>query len=361
MKIAFLIGRLGEASGGLEKTTVRLAKAFADRSCDVTILTTGKSSLPAVSLGKTLRPTYRHLLAFDAACKKWLQKNPSEIVFGMERNTLETHLRAGSGVHAAYLKQRALVDPFFKRLSHAFNPLHRTLLKLEKSGFENPLLEQIFTNSHMVKNEIVKHYDVAADKIAVVHNGAPFVEWKEAFETTPFVDGPFRFLFVGHGFRRKGLHFLLEALSLLLGNWRLSVVGKDKEMFFFQDLANKLKIEQKVTFHGPQNDMIPFYQASDALVIPSIYDPFANVTTEALAMELFVVSSRFNGGHEVLNGDNGVVIEELTEAESFKKALERSLERPKIRFSAEKIRNSVAELDLSRQFEIIVSKTLRLK
>ena len=44
----------------------------------------------------------------------------------------------------------------------------------------------------------------------------------------------------------------------------------------------------------------PFYQMADALVIPSFYDPFANVTVEALAMGLFVLSSKHNGGPEIL-------------------------------------------------------------
>ena len=67
-----------------------------------------------------------------------------------------------------------------------------------------------------------------------------------------------------------------------------------------QALAAKLNIQRRVTFFGPQKEIRPFYQFADALVIPSFYDPFANVTVEALAMGLFVVSSKSNGGHEIL-------------------------------------------------------------
>ncbi len=60
--------------------------------------------------------------------------------------------------------------------------------------------------------------------------------------------------------------------------------------------------------------MRPFYQLADALAIPSFYDPFANVTVEALAMGLFVVSSRSNGGFEILDPSKGIIIENLSES-----------------------------------------------
>lgn len=364
MKVTLLISRLSKM-GGLEKTTLRLAKSFAKHGCETTILTTGmevkEPGIHIHTFGPAKKLSYKQLLSFDEACLTWLKRSPAEIVFGLERNSMGTHYRAGSGVHAAYLQRRKIVDSSFKQFTFAFNPLHRTLLSLEKKCFQNPEMKTIFTNSNMVKEELLAHYQTPLKKIAVVHNGGPLEEWKEGFEKTFSRKRctPFHFLFVGSGFRRKGLHLLLQALPLLTyKDFCLSVVGDDKELHDFQRLAAKYHLENKVAFYGPQKQLIPFYQAADALVIPSTYDPFAGVTMEGLAMGLFVVTSRYNGGHEVITQENGCVIENLEDPQSIANALTEALAHLKTKDSAQRIRNSIQGLDFSTQCDKIVHKTL---
>ncbi len=351
--VVFLKSRLAHR-GGLEKYTRRLAEGFAGAGCAVKILTTGEcpswDNIEVLSLGATSKLSLHHLRHFDHLCQTWLKENPADIVFGMERNTHQTHYRAGSGVHASYLKQRALTDGWLKQLSFKLNPLHRYLLKVEKEAFEDPSLQTLFTNSHMVKREILETYATPPEKIHVVHNG---VEWKE--KEAPFQESlkkprstPFHFLFVGNGFKRKGLSFLLQGLTRLQKPYQLTVVGGDKNLARFQNNKN-------VRFVGPQRDVTPYYMEADALVIPSIYDPFSNVTLEALAMGLYVVSSPFNGGHEVLTEESGTVIKDLLHMEE---ALETALNYPKTLERATSIRQSIKELDFSTQLAKIVHQTL---
>ena len=142
--------------------------------------------------------------------------------------------------------------------------------------------------------------------------------------------------------RRKGLEPLLRALAHLPSSrYHLSVVGKDREQRYFERLARNLP----VTFCGPQSNIRPFYSQADTLVIPSYYDPFANVTVEALAMGLFVVTSRMNGGHEILSPAQGTLIDDLFELDSVLAALHRALQHPKTAASAAAIRASVQHRD----------------
>jgi len=104
-----------------------------------------------------------------------------------------------------------------------------------------------------------------------------------------------------------------------------------------------------VEFFGPQKEILPFYKKADALVIPSFYDPFANVTVEALAMGLFVVSSKTNGGSEALTKTNGVVVKD-----SLIDALETALKKPKTKERASQIRESVKHLDFSNQMRLFL-------
>lgn len=364
--IVLLKSRL-DYKGGLEKYTLRIARAFAEKGCPVTILTTGDppklAGMEVISLAKTSKCSFYHITHFDALCQKWLRKHPHDIVFGMERTTNQTHYRAGSGVHAAYLRQRRLTDSPLKCLFFSINPLHLALLRMEKKAFESKSLRLLFTNSEMVKKEILQTYATPSEKIVVIHNGVEWKEWESDFKSS-FNRPPsslYHFLFVGNGYRRKGLMFLLKGLAkLTFQDWRLTVVGKDKEMRYFQKQASLLGLEKRVSFQGPQPDLRPFYQAADALVIPSIYDPFANVTLEALAMGLYVVSSRFNGGHEVLTPEGGYLIDDLTSPESMSAALSQAISHPKTLASASFIREQIKELDFTKQLDKIVSATLKV-
>jgi UDP-glucose:(heptosyl)LPS alpha-1,3-glucosyltransferase len=363
--------------GGLEKYTLRLASFFQQKGCDVTLLTTGNyQSLPQLSSIRThtmqfsSKMSFFKVSQFDRFCSSYIHTSKADVIFGLDRNRHQTHIRAGNGVHASYLARRSKTEGVFKSASFALNPLHRLLLSIEKESFENPNLKILFTNSLMVKNEILSFYDVDPKKICVIHNG---VEWQEmhscfeqAIDTKENYQAElglhpkdFHFLFVGSNFRRKGLKELLHAASKLKKRrFHLSIVGKDKEEKYFKDLCHTLGIDSKVTFWGERKDVRRFYQMADCLVIPSHYDPFANVTLEALAMGLFVVSSASNGASEIIPSHGGYVIETLSDQDMFLFALENALTKPKTPSSARLIRESVKALDFSNQLELMVTKTI---
>jgi len=345
MKRVAILKSNASAKGGLELYTRKLATAFAERGDEVILLTTGQlEEMPfeVVSLCDTTKFSLHHIQRFDGKAQKWLRENKPDVIFGMERTSFQTHYRAGSGVHAAYLKRRSNQESWFKQLSFRINPLHRTILGLEKRAFEHPDLQRLFVNSRMVREEISELFDINLKKLAIVHNG---VDWEAAHATAPNLD-QFHFLFVGNDYKRKGLGWLLRAL-VGLDNYKLTVVGRDKNEATFRRLAEKLKINAH--FAGLQRDLYPFYLAADCLVLPTIYDPFANVTLEALAHGLFVITSPMNGGKEILKPYSGLVVE----PEELKGALF------KARYSTrdpERIRNSVKHLTFENQLREIVDQ-----
>jgi len=358
--------------GGLEKYASRIASAFAAQGSKVSILTTGSENTPpsssiSVYPYKTSKwPSSLRMEQFDRYTFEWIQKENPNLIFGMDRNRFQTHLRAGNGVHLSYLKSRILSEGKLKYWTCLLNPMHRKILELEKTAFEHPELRKIFTNSHMVKEEILQYYEINPKKIEVIHNG---VEWeemapqfamqaegkKEAIAKWNLPEDCFHFLFIGNGYFRKGLHILLKALSQIKHeDFHLSVIGKDNKIEMFQAQAVQLGLGRKIRFFGPQEEITPFYQLADALVIPSFYDPFANVTIEALAMGLFIVSSKKNGGHEIINSENGIVIEDLLQIDAISSALLTCLKSRKTLEKAQKIRDGVAHLDFSKQLNQLI-------
>jgi UDP-glucose:(heptosyl)LPS alpha-1,3-glucosyltransferase len=364
-------------TGGLEKYTWQIVQRFCQKEHPVTLLTTGSFILPfeseylkVISFPIDHRLSVLNLLRFNCCCNQYLQKYLTPIVFGLDRNQFQTHIRAGNGVHAAYLRYRAKEEGIYKKLSFTFNPLHQMTLQLEKKAFEHPKLEVLFTNSNLVKQEVLSYYNIVPEKIQVVHNGVEwfalqpyFQSWYEQKEillkNLNLPSSCHHFLFIGNNYRRKGLSKLLQALSLIRNqDFHLSIIGKECHLGCFEQQVKKLNLQSKVTFFGPQKEIYQFYQYADTLVIPSFYDPFANVTIEALAMGLFVVSSPRNGGSEILSPSTGTVIESLEDISSFAQALHVALSRPKTEKSALAIRESVKGFDFSLQLDRMVETIL---
>ncbi|MDF2577750.1 MAG: WabG [Chlamydiales bacterium] len=378
MKVAILKSQLASGGGGLEKYTRRIIEAFLKKGCDLTILTTGKpqdipTGCKVVALEKPFRATWLRLLQFDSWCRDWLSQNKMDIIFGLERNSYQTHYRAGNGVHLKFMQLRQQTDPLLKRFTTYLNPTHYILKNIEQKAYTHPDLKILFTNSYLVKGEILEYYpSVAPEKICVVHNGVEWEQWQFQFDIglskrteickqLKLDPTAFQFLFVGHGFQRKGLHFLLAGLALLNKterNWQLAVVGQDKSRASFEALSARLGLQTQVKFYGSQSTILPFYQTADCVTIPSLYDPFANVTVEALAMGNYVVSSPYNGGKEVLNFESGSIIENLFEPEAVAVSLAQAMAHPKNFINAERIRNSIKALDFSNQLNMLIDKTL---
>ncbi|MFY7843304.1 MAG: glycosyltransferase family 4 protein [Rhabdochlamydiaceae bacterium] len=356
--------------GGAEKYALRLANALKDQGDEVTILTSGPAlnvpDIRTINLPHTPSLSFKHLGAFD----KWSQEkiktlNP-DIVFSLDRNSRQDYLRASNGVHKAYLKKRSEEEGYLKQLSFLFNPLHKRILDLEKRGFESLETKKIFTNSHMVKEEILHSYNIPKEKVLVVHNGVEWHEMEEDFhfsldkreelcETFQLNPSNHLFLFVGNNYNRKGLPFILSNLAKMAdAPFHLLVVGKDKRLEQFKQTAQALNLTKKVSFYGPQPNIRLFYQLADTLLVPSIYDPFANVTLEGLSMGLRVITSKNNGANEILTPQNGSIIQNLKNDEEVYLSLKNALNYHKTKDSALKQRMSVQHLSFNNQLKKII-------
>ena len=355
--------------GGGEKYTTRLIKAFAARGGSVDVLTAVKGQWDAfdenvrwVRLRQVPYNNLLRLISFNASVNSHLETHSYDCVLGMDRTEAQTHLRAGGGCHAAWLRRRCAETSMLRCLSFRVNPFHLNTLALERKAFLSPGLKKIFCNSHLVRKEIEEFYPAVSRKLMVIHNG---VEWHEL--SGPFRQasaskesirghldlrkGKFFFLFVGSGYARKGLGKVISALSLLPDDAELIVVGRDKKEEQYRDMAKKWGLSKRVHFFGPRKDVIPFYQTADAFVLPTLYDPFSNASLEALAMGLYTVTSDANGCAEVIREGAGAVIPEPCTTGAAAAAMKTALE-PHL--SGEAIRESVRHLDFEDQLKKLV-------
>jgi UDP-glucose:(heptosyl)LPS alpha-1,3-glucosyltransferase len=116
-------------------------------------------------------------------------------------------------------------------------------------------------------------------------------------------------LFVGSGFRRKGLERLLVAWALPeMQDVYLLVVGDDARIGYYKGRAKALAGD-RIIFAGRQEAVERYYGAADAVALPSIQEAFGNVVLEGLACGLPVIVARGVGAAEVLRGrlSDGIV------------------------------------------------------
>jgi UDP-glucose:(heptosyl)LPS alpha-1,3-glucosyltransferase len=219
----------------------------------------------------------------------------NQFYFSLERITCPDIYRAGDGVHKVFLTTTQ---------KSKLNPLHPVYLYLEKRCFQNA--RHIIANSQMIKNQIINTYNIDNTKISVVYNGVNLTNQanpakiKQEFELT---DEKI-LLYVGSGFKRKGVKELLELVAKLkTQNIKVFVIGKEKKIAYYQNLAKKLDVAEKIIWTGARVDVNDFYAVSDIFIFPTHYEPFSNVVLEAMSFKTIVWTTKQNGASEILDSE----------------------------------------------------------
>ena len=227
---------------------------------------------------------------------------------------------AVDGVHAEWLRQRRRISGSIRSFGVALNPRHRYVLAAERAMFTSPRFKAAICISVMVKNDILRHFNIDPARLHVIYSGVDTIKFSPALRTefrdaarsklaiprdAPVV------LFVGSGFERKGLATFLRALAASNKHYGI-VVGKDKNNARFLAMTQKLGLQNRVSFTGGVSDTRPYYAASDVFVLPTLYEPFGLVCLEAMACGVPVITSTSAGAAELIQaGVNGYVCDAL--------------------------------------------------
>lgn len=113
----------------------------------------------------------------------------------------------------------------------------------------------------------------------------------------------FSFLFVGRGYRKKGLDVLLQACARLVRDGRqfkLRIAGMSGKPL--DEMRMKLlNLSQTVEYLGFQKDMNAVYATADAIILPSRVEPFGMAPIQAMQHGIVPIVSRVCGVAEVLS------------------------------------------------------------
>jgi glycosyltransferase involved in cell wall biosynthesis len=136
--------------------------------------------------------------------------------------------------------------------------------------------------------------------------------------------GPLRIAFLGNVISRKGLHTLLEALSLPRRTrsstketqlFHLDVIGSLTTDHIYatemQQKASVLGLSPSVTFHGPKDngDLADMLLSAHVLAVPSSYEGFGIVYLEGMAFGLPAIGTTAGAAGEVISdGETGYLV-----------------------------------------------------
>lgn len=255
--------------GGAERFISRALEALDGEQLDLNIITRSWQGTPnpawhlhicnPAKFGRISRER-----GFARAARACWEREKFDIVQSHERIAGCDIFRAGDGVHRVWLEQRARIVSPWQRLSTSLSPYHRYVLQAEAEMFNAPSLKAVICNSHMVKQDILRHFALDAGKIHVIHNAIDSQRFQPASDTLRHAarqrlnlpQDATVMIYVGSGFERKGLKAAIEAVAN--SDRYLVVVGQDKQLARYQQLANQLNCLDRLRFAGVQQDVQPF-------------------------------------------------------------------------------------------------------
>jgi UDP-glucose:(heptosyl)LPS alpha-1,3-glucosyltransferase len=298
--------------GGVERATADLLQALAAHGHDVHLLSPRgqAAAVPGVTVRRLVLPPVAgaaRLLALALIARRAMRRGTWDVVQSHERTLGQGVYRAGEGCHRGYLEATGASRRRFV--------YHRVLLALERRVFTTT--PQIAAISQLGAEEIARRYAVPPTRLTVVYNGVDLARFHPDHrgrhrvaargEVSVAADA-WVALFAGSGFERKGLVTALEGFAGLRDrSSRLLVLGKG-DTRAYRRLADRLAVADRVVWLGARPDVERWYAAADALVIPTLYEPFGNVHLEALASGLPVVTTTAAGGAEAVGTEGGVVV-----------------------------------------------------
>ncbi len=311
-----LVHKRYDLSGGAEWDVRELSRRLAARGHEVYVLT-GEAKIapppgvtirrvPVVRAGKVAK-----LVTFALYAPRFWRALEPDVTIGFG-NTVGEHLyRCSGGLHSVYLGLVAGCGTALRRMRNRLSPAQWVTLAIERAKFKGQGHRRVLAVSELTRAEILQTYPFWADRVEVVHYGVDRTRFRPGNRAALGAgtreelglrsDDPV-VLFVGSGFRRKGVDVLLEV-------WRkgaprgaaLVIAGADARLSWLAGLARRGKFG-KVVFTGAVPWVERLYATADLFVLPSLWEGCPVVMLEALASGVPVVVPARTGAPELLAG-----------------------------------------------------------
>ena len=252
-------------------------------------------------------------------------------------NTYAKYAFENNAIHPKILFQFHPHTTFVKKIlseEMALNPISKTSL-LQEYEFSVPaktlaelsqeihLADQIICASSVTARSLEME-GVCSSRIKVIPYGVDTALYPYKRREPLTQGGVFHIIFIGSLNQRKGITYLLEAMSDI-SNVALHVVGRG---IFDENLINKSNFPVYLHKNIPHSELVSLLHQSHCFVLPSLVEGFGQVILEAMATGIPVIASENTIAYDIIkNGDNGFVVP-IRNALAIKDALELLISNP---------------------------------
>ncbi|MBI5882927.1 MAG: glycosyltransferase family 4 protein [Elusimicrobia bacterium] len=201
----------------------------------------------------------------------------------------------------------------------------------------------LIANSGLMKEEVVRRFNVPADSVRVIHPGHDPARFRhedrgsgrEVRRGLGVGDGEFLVGLVSSGdLEKRGVRRFLEALGGLPPELRKGlhalVVGRESRIAPYREAAAAAGLGPRIHFRPPSGEVAPVYHALDLYVHPALYEEFGQSVQEAMACGVPVLTNARVGASELLAGKADMVLPG-TDAASLRGGIEKLLSDPGLR------------------------------
>jgi UDP-glucose:(heptosyl)LPS alpha-1,3-glucosyltransferase len=313
MRIALLTLRFDPAGGGTERDLTITARLLSRAGHRVTIYAEeirGSSEewalrrISAPALGRALG-----FLWFSRAAGAAARREGADVVLSFARVIDADVLRSGGGAHSSYVHAARQWQTGAARIAMQLSLYHRAQIAVERTGFRSPRLKCAIAVSGLVRGDLLKTFVLAPERVVTLYNGVELDRFAPEHNAAERVgirgelgvpDSRSAVMFVGNGFARKGLRFLIKACPMIRKDARLIVVGTDRAAASYERFVHRLGLNDRVMFLGRRNNVDRLMRGADVLALPSLFEPFGNVVMEAMASGVPVLTSAQSGVGELM-------------------------------------------------------------
>ena len=305
--------------GGLERAAVELSRHLADRGHEITVYS---STVDGSDLGTMKHVCVPSLSSFGSAAHLSFRRSSATLLRHADADIIHAH-----GTEAGY---RDIVT--FQSCHRAGVELRRRLgekvkgfgisdpirLRTEAATLKQGAYKKIIAVSEGLKRELIQWYNVPEKDIVVIPNGVNLEEFspptkseRDKLRTNLGLQpNDIALIFLANEFDRKGLRFVIEALSIISeSNVKLIVAGKDHPAPYLE-LANRFGVGKLVIFRGATGAPAGLLKAADIFLMPTFHESFLMAGIEAAACGLPLLITRVPGVEDYLvDGENGYFIE----------------------------------------------------
>ncbi|MCU0666408.1 MAG: glycosyltransferase family 4 protein [Candidatus Omnitrophica bacterium] len=185
---------------------------------------------------------------------------------------------------------------------------YKKIKNLEKNAFLG--VDAIIFNSFYLKDKVLKEYpDLLNKKTIVIHNGVGVVDSNRSFKEKSEV---YKFINIGELSLRKNQQFLIHLIKDLSGkipNIELHLVGQGQEHKNLKMLAKRLRVEDKIIFHGLVQDAAKLIPGKFLYLHSALEESYGIVLVEAMSHGVIPVSFAVGGAQEIIkHGYNGFLV-----------------------------------------------------